>query len=94
MDRECMYKAPRLGTDLSFLGHVRTFVAAAKKHRLSLGQELMLCMCNSCKNNLAQQDNVCNLTWSGMVSSRITPSRSIMVRPIRVPLVHSKETRR
>jgi hypothetical protein len=58
MDMECMYKAPRLGTDLSFLGHVRNFVAAAKKHRLSLGQELMFCPCNSCKNKLAQQDNV------------------------------------
>jgi hypothetical protein len=58
MDREWMYKTPRLGTDLSFLGHVRKFVATAKEHRLSLGQELTLCPCNSCKNKLAQQDNV------------------------------------
>jgi hypothetical protein len=48
-----MYKTPRLGTDLSFLGHVRKFVAAVKKHRLSLGRELTLCPCNSCKNKLA-----------------------------------------
>jgi hypothetical protein len=53
MDKEWMYKTLRLGADLSFLGHVRNFVAAAKKHRLSLGQELMLCPCNSYKNKLA-----------------------------------------
>jgi hypothetical protein len=58
MDREWMYKTPRLDTDLSFLGHVRKFVTAAKKHRLSLGRELTLCPCNSYKNKLAQQDNV------------------------------------
>ena len=33
MDREeWMYKLPRVGNDLSFLHHVRNFVAAAKKH--------------------------------------------------------------
>jgi hypothetical protein len=44
MDMEWMYKTPRFAT--------------AKKHRLSLGQEPMLCPCNSCKNKLAQQDNM------------------------------------
>jgi hypothetical protein len=59
MDREgWMYKTPRLGNDLSFLGHVKKFVAAAKKHRLSLGQEHTICPCNSCKNKLLQEDNV------------------------------------
>jgi hypothetical protein len=53
-----MYKTPRLGNDLSFLGHVKKFVAAVKKHRLSLGQERTICPCNSCKNKLLQEDNV------------------------------------
>jgi hypothetical protein len=69
MDREWMYKTPRLGTDLSFLGHVRKFVAAAKKHHQSLGRELTICPCNSCKNLLAQEDNVVqsHLMWYGFV---------------------------
>jgi hypothetical protein len=58
MDREWMYKTPRLGTDMSFLGHVKNFVATAKKHRLSLSWGLMLCPCNSYKNKLARQDNM------------------------------------
>jgi hypothetical protein len=57
MDREWMYKTLRL--DPSFLDHVRKkFLAAAKKHRVSLGRERMICPCNSCKNLLAQEDNV------------------------------------
>jgi len=33
MDREeSMYKIPRVSNDLAFLGHVRKFVAAVKKH--------------------------------------------------------------
>ena len=53
MDREeWMYKIPRVSNDLAFLGHVRKFVAAAKKHRVSLGREHIICPCNSCKNNL------------------------------------------
>jgi hypothetical protein len=59
MDREeWMYKLPRVGNDMSFLGLVRNFVAAAKKHRLRLGRERTICACNSCKNKLLQEDNV------------------------------------
>jgi hypothetical protein len=58
MDKEWMYKTVRLDTDLSFLDHVRKFVATVKKHRLSLGRELTLCSCNSCKNKLTQEHNV------------------------------------
>jgi len=40
MDREeWMYKLPRVCNDMAFLHHVRKFVAAAKKHRVSLGRE-------------------------------------------------------
>ena len=40
MDREeWMYKLPRVSNDMAFLHHVRKFVAAAKKHRVSLGRE-------------------------------------------------------
>jgi hypothetical protein len=57
MDKEWMYKTSRL--DPSFLDHVRKkFLAAVKKHRLSLGRERMICPCNSCKNLLAQEHNV------------------------------------
>ena len=55
---EWMYKLSRVGNDLSLLHHVRNFVAAAKKHRVSLGREGTICPCNSCKNNLLQEDNV------------------------------------
>lgn len=59
MDREeWMYKLPRVSNDMAFLHHVRKFVAAAKKHRVSLGREGTICPCNSCKNNLLQEDNV------------------------------------
>jgi len=59
MDREeWMYKIPRVSNDLAFLGHVRKFVAAMKKHRVCLGRERIICPCNSCKNNLVQEDNV------------------------------------
>jgi len=37
---------------------VRKFVATAKKHRLSLDRPRIICPCNSCKNKLAQKDNV------------------------------------
>jgi len=59
MDREeWMYKLPRVSNDMAFLHHVRKFVAAAKKHCVSLGREGTICPCNSCKNNLLQEDNV------------------------------------
>ena len=53
-----MYKLQRVGNDMSFLHHMRNFIAAAKKHRVSLGREGTICPCNSCKNNLLQEDNV------------------------------------
>jgi len=49
---EWMYKIPRVNNDLAFLGHVRKFVAATKKHHVRLGRERIVCPCNSCKNNL------------------------------------------
>jgi len=55
---EWMYKIPRVSNDFAFLGHVRKFIAAAKKHRVRLGQERIICPCNSCKNNLLQEDNM------------------------------------
>jgi hypothetical protein len=59
MDREeWMYKIPRVGADLSFLGHVRKFVAVARKHHLPLGRERTIGPCNSCKNKLLQEDDV------------------------------------
>jgi hypothetical protein len=65
-----MYKASRL--DLSFLENVRKkFLPFVKKHHLSLGRDHTICPCNDCKNRLAQEDNVVNLTCYGMVSSRI-----------------------
>ena len=56
--KEWMYKLPRVGNDLPFLHHVRKFVAAAKKHRVSLGQKRPICSCNSCKNKLLPKDNM------------------------------------
>ena len=48
MDREeWMYNIPRVSNDLAFLGHVRKFIAAAKKHYVCLGQERIICPCNS-----------------------------------------------
>jgi hypothetical protein len=59
MDREeWMYKIQRVGADLSFLGHVRKFVAATKKHLLRMGRERTICPCNSCKKKLLQEDDV------------------------------------
>jgi hypothetical protein len=63
-----MYKASRL--DLSFLENVRKkFLPFAQKHRLSLGQDHMICPCNDCKNWLAQEDNVVqsHLLWYGFI---------------------------
>ena len=53
-----MYKISRVGNDLTFLHHVRKFVAATKKHRVSLCRERTICPYNSCKNKLLQEDNV------------------------------------
>ena len=51
MDRlpteECMHKLPRIGNDISFLHHVTKFLATVKKHRVSRGEELTICMCRS-----------------------------------------------
>jgi hypothetical protein len=53
MDREeWMYKLSRVSNDMSFLVHVKKFVAATKKHRLRLGRDRTICLCNSCKNKL------------------------------------------
>ena len=56
MDREWMYKTSRL--DQAYLDHVIKFVAAAKRHRLSLKREHTICPCKSYKNLLAHEDNV------------------------------------
>ena len=55
MDREWMYMTSRL--DPAFLDHVTKFIAAAKRHRLSLKRELTICSCKSCKNLLAHGDD-------------------------------------
>ena len=55
MDREWMYKTSRLHP--GFLDHVTKFIAAAKRHRLSLKRELTICQCKSCKNLLAHGDD-------------------------------------
>jgi hypothetical protein len=53
MDREeWMYKLLRVNNDMSFLVYVKKFVVAAKKHRLRLGRDRTICLCNSSKNNL------------------------------------------
>ena len=54
-DREWMYKTLRL--DPAFLEHVTKFIAAAKRHRLSLKRELTIYLCKSCKNLLAHGDD-------------------------------------
>jgi hypothetical protein len=53
-----MYKILRVGNDLTFMHYVRKFVAAAKKHRVSLGWEGTICPCNSCQNKLLHEDSV------------------------------------
>ena len=62
MDRvsmeEWMYKLSRVGNNLSFLNHVIKFVAAAKKHRVSRGEDQTICPCRSCKNKLPHEDDV------------------------------------
>jgi hypothetical protein len=59
MDRaEWMYKIPSVGNDLIFLQYVKKFIAAAKRHRLSLGRERTYCPCSICKNNLLHEDGV------------------------------------
>ena len=67
--KEWMYKLPRVGNDLPFLHHVRKFVAAAKKHRVSLGREGTICLCNSCQNKLLHEDSMvqCHLIWHDFV---------------------------
>jgi hypothetical protein len=45
--------------DLAFLGNVRKrFMPVAQKNRLSLDRNYMICPCNHCKNQLAEEDNV------------------------------------
>ena len=59
MDRaEWMYKIQRAGNDLTFLQYVQKFIAAAKKHRESLGWERTICPSNRCHNKLVQEDSV------------------------------------
>jgi hypothetical protein len=65
---EWMYKIPRVSNDLSSLVHVKKFVVAAKKHRLCLGQDHNICLCNSCKNKLLQEDP----TWCEEADSSAT----------------------
>ena len=55
MDREWMYKTSRL--HLAFLDHVTKFIAAVKRHYLSLKRELTICPCKSCKNLLGHGDD-------------------------------------
>ena len=55
---EWLYKIPRVGNDLTFLQYVRKFVAAAKKHHVSLGRKRIICPCNACQNTLLLEDNV------------------------------------
>ena len=56
MDKVWMYRTSRL--DLAFLDHVTKFIAAAKRHRLSLKQELTIYLCKSYKNLLAHGDDM------------------------------------
>ena len=51
-----MYKTSRL--DQAYLDHVTMFIAAAKRHRLSLKWEHTICSCKSCKNLLLHEDYV------------------------------------
>ena len=59
MDREeWMYKLPRVSNDMAFLHHVRKFVAAAKKHCVSLARERTICSCNNYQNKCLQEGGV------------------------------------
>jgi len=53
-----MYKLAQVGNDMTFLHHVRKFIAASKKHRVSLGRERTICPCNSYQNKHLQKDIV------------------------------------
>jgi len=53
-----MYKLRRVGNDMSFLHHMKNFIAAAKKHRVSLGRKRTIFPCISCQNKLLHKDNV------------------------------------
>jgi hypothetical protein len=55
MDREWMYKTLRM--DLAFMEHVTKFIVVAKRHRLSLKKEVIICPCKSCKNLYAHKDD-------------------------------------
>ena len=67
MDKEWMYKTSRL--DQAYLDHVTKFLAATKRHRLSLKREHTICTCKSCKNLLAHGDDTVksHLVWYGFV---------------------------
>jgi len=67
MDKEWMYKTLRL--DQVYLDHVTKFIAAVKRHRLSLKPEHTICPCKSCKNLLLHKDYVVksHLVWYGFV---------------------------
>jgi hypothetical protein len=57
MDKEeWMYQTSRL--ELSYLDHVRKFVANVKKHHLSLKRPRSICPCNRCQNKLALEDDM------------------------------------
>jgi hypothetical protein len=93
MDREWMYKTSRV--EQSYLNHVTKFIAAVKRHHLSLKREHMICPCKSCKNLLAYGDDTVNLTWAGIVFSRITPSESFTRKHrIRVSMLLEEGTHR
>ena len=55
---EWMCKISRVGNDMSFLNHMTKFFAAAKKHCVSRGVELTICLCRGCKNKLLHEDDV------------------------------------
>jgi hypothetical protein len=54
----------------NFLGTCHKFIAAAKRHRLSLKRELTICSCKSCKNLYALVDDKVksHLVWYGFVN--------------------------
>jgi len=56
-DRGWMYKTPRV-MDMCYVDNVTKFIAAAKKHRVTLGRELTICPCSKCKNTLLHADSV------------------------------------
>ena len=45
---------------MSFMHHMRNFIAAAKKHRVSLGRKRTIFPCISCQNKLLHKDDVVN----------------------------------